>query len=193
MNMRIFVFFGILLSILLFAVAADAQRRDYLTEQEIEIVREAQEIDLRIDVLVHAMDRRFAILNINVGNPVKEKKENDIWGPLPTGTRLELLRDIKRIMQKAIDDINNLAERPDSMVVGEPEKGRKPKTYADLFPKAVRSLAAAAARYEPVLKSELTKTDVKTEQGVLMDIIDSCTQIADALTKLPAEVKKAKN
>ena len=193
MNNIAFAFFGILLSILLFAVAADAQRRDYLTEQEIEIVREAQEIDLRIDVLVHAMDRRFAILKIDVANTGKAKKENDIWGPPPTGTRLELLGDIKRIMQKAIDDIDNLAARPDSMVVGEPEKGRKPKTYADLFPKAVRSLAAAAARYEPVLKSELTKTDIKTEQGVLMDIIDSCTQIADALTKLPAEVKKAKN
>ena len=31
---------------------------------------------------------------------------------MPTGSRLELLSDIKYILQKAIDDIDNLAENP---------------------------------------------------------------------------------
>ena len=43
-----------------------AQRRDFLTDEEIEIVRDAQDIDARIDVLVKMMDRRFGVLGINV-------------------------------------------------------------------------------------------------------------------------------
>ncbi len=49
---------------MIFPSVSDAQkRRDYLTEEEIELVREAQEIDLRVDVLVKAIDRRFLVLN----------------------------------------------------------------------------------------------------------------------------------
>ncbi len=44
---------------LLLPAAANAQRRDYLTDEEIELVRDAQEIDKRIGVLTKAIDRRF--------------------------------------------------------------------------------------------------------------------------------------
>jgi len=40
---------------LLFPAAAKAQRRDYLSNEEIELVRDAQEIDLRIEVLTKAI------------------------------------------------------------------------------------------------------------------------------------------
>lgn len=175
-----------------FSPFAEAQRRDYLTDEEIEIVRDAQEIDVRIAVLVHAIDRRLAVLKINVGNTEKELKEKDVWGPLPTGSKIELLSDIKRILQKAIDDIDNLAARPDSAVIYDTD-GKKPKVPKDLFNKAVRTLAAAAARYRPVFEKELATTDVKTEKGVYMDLIENCTQVIEAVAKLPAEVKKTKN
>jgi len=175
-----------------FPTSAEAQRRDYFTDEEIEIIREAQEIDLRIAVLVHAMDRRLAVLKINVGNTDKELKESDIWGPLPKGSRIELLSDVKRILQKAIDDIDNLAARPDSAVVYDTDV-KKPKTPKDLFANAVRTLAAAAARYKPVFANELSLTEAKTEKGIFMDLIENCTQIIDAVSKLPAEVKKGKN
>jgi len=184
---------GILSCLFVFASSADAQRRDYLTEEEVEIVREAQEIDIRIGVLVHAMDRRFAVLKINFAGTGKELKEKDIWGPTPTGSRTELLSDIKKIMQKAIDDIDNLAARPDSMVVDPEDTSKKKKGYNDLFPKAVRTLAAAAARYQPVLNNELSKTEDRSEKGLFMDLIDFCDQITEASAKLPAELKKTKN
>ena len=44
----------------------EAQRRDYMTEAEIEVVRDSQDIDLRIDTLTKMIDRRFAALGIDV-------------------------------------------------------------------------------------------------------------------------------
>lgn len=185
-------FAAIVLLITAAPTTADAQRRDYLTDEEIEIVREAQQIDERIGVLVHAVDRRMSVIglgNVPAGKPVKEK---DIWGPPPSGTRAELLSDIKRIIQKAIDDIDNLAARPDSAVIYEDE-GKKPKDPKALFAKAVRNLGAAATRYRPIFNDELSRTEVKSERGLLLDIIDNCDQIIEAVATLPAEVKKGKN
>ena len=185
-------FAAIVLLITAAPTTADAQRRDYLTDEEIEIVREAQQIDERIGVLVHAVDRRMTVIslgNVPAGKPVKEK---DIWGPPPAGTRAELLSDIKRIIQKAIDDIDNLAARPDSAVIYE-DVGKKPKVPKALFAKAVRDLGAAATRYRPIFNDELSRTEVKSERGLLLDIIDNCDQIIEAVATLPAEVKKGKN
>src|SRR3954465_11372950 len=141
---------------LIVSATASAQYRDYLTDQEIEVVRDAQQIDERIDVLVHMIDRRLAVLG---AAPAPAKKEKlDVWGPPPTGTRIQLLNDIKQILQKAVDDIDNLSARPDSMIVEETEEGKKPKGFPDLFPKAVRILAAGAARFEPIFKVELDKS-----------------------------------
>ncbi len=184
------VVFFLLFTVHFSVFTANAQRRDFLTDAEIELIRDAQEIDRRIDVLVHAADRRFDVLKIDVSKPVA-KKESDAWGELPKGERIELLFDIKRLLQKAIDDIDNLSERPDAAILPDPEE-KNPKTLADLFPVAVRSLASAAARYKPALQKELDTTTDKMQQGVIMDIIDSCDQIAAAVPKLPAVVEKKK-
>jgi hypothetical protein len=174
---------------LLSPLPATAQR-DYLTDEEIELVRDAQQIDERIDVLVQAIDRRFGAIQINVG--LAGKRPSGEWGELPKGTRAEMLFDIRRILQKAIDDIDNLSERPDSMVVN-PEEKKKPKGFAELFPKAVRKLDAAARRYQPALKSALDTTKDAAEQGSIIASLEMCDQITAAVTKLPAEVKKGKN
>jgi len=171
--------------------ASAMAQRDYLTEAEIELIRDAQQIDERVDVLIHAIDRRFGVLQIDVGAPAKKPKGE--WGELPKGTRRELLYDIKRILQKAIDDIDNLSERPDSIVVNPDEKSKKPKGFAELFPKAVRKLDTAARRYQPALKAALEATRDPVEQGSLIDSLEMCDQINAAVPKLPAEVKKGKN
>lgn len=177
------------------STAASAQR-DYFTPEEVELIREAQEIDHRIDILVHAMDRRFAVLNLNVSPPKRvNSKKSEEWGELPTGSRLQLLYDIKRIMQKAVDDIDSLAERPESAVIyvdPTDPKEKKSKGFADLFPKAVRDLAAAAQRYGPVLKSELDKKNDMSEKGSILDSLQMCDEIIAAVAKLPAEIKKPK-
>ena len=175
------------------AVTASAQR-DYFTPEEVELIRDAQEIDHRIDVIVHAIDRRFTVLKLEV-SPPKRPKTSEEWGEMPTGTRLQLLYDIKRILQKAVDDIDSLAERPESAVVyTDPKdpKEKKSKGFADLFPKAVRDLAAAAQRYGPVLKADLDKNNDMAEKGSILDSLTMCDEIIAAVAKLPAEVKKPK-
>ncbi len=168
-------------------VSASAQR-DFLTSEELEIVRDSQEIDTRIEVLVHAIDRRFEALKIDVSTPnVKKKGE---WGELPQGSRQELFLDIKRLMQKAVDDIDNLAERPDSAVIPDPEKRKGDTSFAKLFPLAVRHLAGAADRYLPVLKTQLDAAGNANEKGSILDTIELCNQIIASVPKLPPEPPK---
>lgn len=180
------IMFGLLLTLHCSPIGAFAQR-DYFTEAEIEVIRDAQQIDKRITVLTHAIDRRFSVLNINVAAP--KKKEGGDWGPLPSGTRLEMLSDIKNILRKAIEDIDNLAERPESMV--RDADGKKPKSYSDIFPTAVRLLAAAAERYKPALKTELDKSTSEVEKGSILSSLEMCDEIIAAVAKLPALQKKS--
>lgn len=191
---RIAVFTIFLIAFSAFALPIAAQR-DYFTPEEVELIRNAQEIDHRIDILVHAIDRRFVALKLEV-SPPKRPKKDETWGEMPSGTRLELLHDIKRIMAKAIDDIDSLAERPESAVIyidpSDP-KEKKSKGFAELFPKAVRDLATAAKRYQPVLKAELDKPNQMAEKGSILDLLQNCDEIVAAVAKLPAEVKKTKN
>lgn len=168
--------------------AAAAAQRDYFTAEEIEMIRDAQQLDNRMKLLTQIIDRRFAALGAQSGGDPISAKHSDKWGALPTGSRRELHWDIRRILEKAIDDIDNLAARPSSMVVDPDDK--KPKKYGDIFPKAVRILAAAAERYQPLLRAELDKAGDASEKGSILASLDMCTDIIAARSKLPAEVKK---
>lgn len=174
------------------AASASAQRRDYLTEQEVEIVRDTQDIDTRIEVLTKMIDRRFNVLGINVNGWKDASKTSDIWGELPKGTRAELLNDIKKILQKAVDDIDNLAANPSAAPIRE-KNDRRAKKDPERFPNAVRELASAAGRYRNPLKMEMDRSKDDTEKGSIIDSIELCDQIIAAVGKLPPEVKKAKS
>jgi len=76
-----------------------------MTDAEIELVRDAQDIDLRVDVLIKMVDRRFAVLKMNVGGAAIPTKESERWGAAPTGTQIEMLDDIRKLLQKAIEEI----------------------------------------------------------------------------------------
>jgi acyl-CoA reductase-like NAD-dependent aldehyde dehydrogenase len=178
-----------------FSSNATAQR-DYFTPEEIELIRDAQKIDDRMSTLTKIIDRRFDALKIDVGGAKISAKETEKWGVLPQATRAQLLLDIKRILQKAIDDIDSLAERPDSAILPDPDDKKSKQSFKDLFPKAVRHLASAAKRYQPALKGELDKPNSGSEQGSVLDSLEFCDQIIAAVEKLPAETmpaKKSKN
>lgn len=185
------LFSAILIVVTALSLASETssqQRRDYMTEQEIELVRDAQAIDERIDVLTAAIERRFAVLKVSTANP-KPVKESEKWGPLPTGTRLELLDDIRRLIQKAIDDIDNTFERPPDPSSDKDRGGKVNKREAQRFPNAVRSLAASSQRYLPVFRNLLDQSGDEREKGVILDAIDSCEQIIDAASRLSSEAK----
>jgi hypothetical protein len=156
---------------LFFPADANAQRRDYLTEAEIELVRDAQEIDLRIGVLTRAIERRFDVINN------KSVKENEKWGEAPKGTRLQLLIDIEKLLQKAIDDVDDVASR---------NKDNK------LFPKAVHKLADSCREYQPQFKTLLDATKDQKERGALLGSIEKCDSVIEASANVPKEPEKKK-
>ena len=173
--MKIQILF-ILLTVGISFGTANAQRRDYMTEAEVEIVRVNQEVDLRIAALTRMIDRRFAVLGIATGAP-KLKKSDDDWGAEPTGSRPELFTDIRQLLEKAIDDIDNLAARM-------PEKTKEEKKGVNIFNKSVRDLAASANRWMPHLKKEYDAAQDDKTRVAAASSIELCQQIIEATSKL---------
>jgi hypothetical protein len=160
---------------------AQAQRRDHLTEMEIELVRDAQQIDERMKVFVKAIDRRFLVLNNDAAPSKQITKESERWGELPTGTRLQLLIDIEKLLDEAISKIDDVATRD---------------MNSDFFPNAVHTLADGAVKFLPQLKFHLDKSSNEKEKGSILGAIEYCQQIIEASAKVkretPKEIKKRK-
>lgn len=175
-----FLFLGVFFTLTVFT---SAQYRDYMTDAEIELVRDAQDIDLRVAVLTRMADRRFAALGLEAGGD--KKKLSEKWGPEPTGSRVELFNDISRLLEKAADDIDGIAGRNDISLEQNRMEGK-------LFPKAVRNLAEAAKRYLPVLALAEEKATDEMERGTLLSAIEICQQVIEAAERLPEPVKEEK-
>ena len=182
--MKLFLIAAAFVGIFAVNSSVSAQHRDYMTDQEIELVRDNQDIDKRVDVLTKMIDRRFTALGIDVGGWKQSRKEDELWGDIRTGTRPELLKDIRELLQKAIDDVDDVAEHNANTLT-------QNKTEGVLFPKAVRALAAAAARYNSALKAALTSTKDERERGMILNSIESCDAILDSVNSLPPEPTKA--
>ena len=178
------IYLLLFLAIFVLASAANAQRRDYMTEAEIELVRDNQDIDRRIEILIRVIDRRLILAGLPAGGPVVKSKEESKWGPEPEGTRLQLLTDVKYLLQKAIDDVDDVSEHNENTLTQNKKGGL-------LFPKSVRTLAAAATRYLAPLKAESGRTKDEKERGVLLQSIESCELIIESIKQLPPEVKKS--
>ena len=140
-------------------------------------MREAQQLDLRIEVLTKAINRRFLILN----GKQAELKEVEKWGE-PKGTKADLLFDVSKILLSAIDNIEYVAEK---------DANNK------LFPKSIHSLADASRKYLPQLETYKSQLKDKMEQAAILTSIDYCNQIIEASAKVskeaPKEEKKKKS
>jgi hypothetical protein len=162
-----------------FATTALAQTRDHLTEQEVDLVKEAQVLDKRIEVFVKAAERRVMVLNGTATTNAKQlKKDSERWGELPTGSRAELVGDIAHIFDEAITNIDDVSSRDD----------RNP-----LIPKALRRLAQAVNSISEQLApiQAQAKTDAEVASFELLN--EDAQSIKAAANKLPPEVdKKAK-
>lgn len=183
MRAKFFIILLIGIAITCASSSVIGQARDFFTDEEVELVRDAQDIDLRILVLTHAIDRRFGVLKIGAATVDKTQKESEKWGPLPKGSRLELLGDIRRILQKAIDDIDDTAAHRGTKMEREPEnpvKSKKNDKGEPPFNRAIRLLAAAAQKYKPALNLELSNTKDQRELGTIQATIEFCDQIIEA-------------
>ncbi len=176
MKFRLFTLF---LTAFFLVSPVSAQKRDYMTPAEADIVRNNQDIDARIAVLSYMIDRRFAAMGIKSGGskPPKSLEGDDDWTVEPTGAKAELLSDIHFLLEKAIDDIDNLAGHL-------PEKAKEERKGENLFNKSVKSLNASAKRWLPFLKKEVeSPSDDKTYSAAAASL-EFCEQIIDAASKL---------
>ena len=168
----------VLPGLVLFAATANAQTRDHLTPQEVDLVKEAQVLDKRIDVFIKAASRRVIVLNGGAATPVntkQAKKEAELWGELPTGSRAELVSDIARIFDEAITNIDDVSARDE----------RNP-----LIGKSLRKLAQAVNTIMEQLKplSAGAKGDAEIASFEMLN--EDAQSILEAATKLPPEVEK---
>jgi hypothetical protein len=148
--------------VLLALATVNAQKRDHLSDQEADLVREFQEIDKRIEIFIRAADRRLLVL----ANPdaKQTKKEEEKWGPLPTGTKLELLQDYKRILEEAEEKLDDAYER---------------NQKSPLLGKALSKFKEAATRQIPRLRALAPQLTEKKEQRALLEAIEE----AETVTK----------
>jgi hypothetical protein len=156
--------------------ARGLQAREHLTPEEIDLVRDAQILDKRIDVFIKAADRRMLAMNGTGGMSAKQfKKDAEIWGELPTGTRAELIGDIAGIFDEAITNIDDVSSRDE----------KNP-----LIPKALRKLAEAAARIVGQLKPTEASARNEAEVSSFDQLTENAEAILQAANKLPPPVEK---
>ena len=154
------------------AVAASNQRREHLTEQEVEMVRDTQELDRRISLFIKFVERRLPAVSNAAAAQAPPDKDAEKWGELPKGSRTALFYDIARILDEAINNIDDVAARTPG---------------SSLLPKAVRKLSEASARFLPQLAPLRESASSGGEREALEQVIDSLEEIVDAAKKLPAE------
>ena len=180
MNSKFFkflVFAFLLLPLCGASFSASAQKREHLTAAEIEIVRDAQELDVRTKVFVKAVERRFVALGVlTETKPSKKEKDNSDWGEAPTGTRAELLADIAKILEEAMSNLDVIWSRD-------------PKN--PLVPKALKILSEAAARFQPNINSLDGKAASDKESEAVFQVKRDLGDILEAQKEFSASVKAA--
>jgi glycine cleavage system regulatory protein len=144
----------------------------------VDLVKEAQILDKRIEVFIKAADRRLLVLNgkpTDAASAKQLKKDSETWGELPTGTRAELVGDIAHIFDEAITNIDDVSSRDE----------RNP-----LISKALRKLAAAVNRIVAQLGAVRTQAKSEAEVASFGLLDEDAQSILEAVNKLPPEVEK---
>jgi hypothetical protein len=146
-------------------------QRDHLTPQEVDLVKEAQILDKRIEVFVKAADRRLMVLTgTQSANAKQLKKDSELWGELPTGSHADLLGDIAGILDEAITNIDDVSARDE----------RNP-----LIPKALRRLGEAVNNIMTQVAPFRDQAKSDGEVASLESLNEEAQQILEAVKKLP--------
>lgn len=152
--------------------------RDHLTEQEVDLVKDAQQLDKRTAVFIRAIERRLLVMtDPSAASSKQVQKETEKWGELPKGTRAELLGDIAKILDEAITNIEDVSEHDE----------KNP-----LIAKALRLLSAASTRFIAQLTPMREQAKGEDERAPLEDALESAQSVIDAANKLPPETVKEK-
>jgi len=167
--------------LLLFTSPASAQRADHLTNEEIELIRDVQEVDKRMEIYTRAIERRLIAIEgtSRLGKDELKmlEKEQERWGDLPEGSRTQLLSDIDKILDEAVNKIEDVAEHNEK---------------SELFPIAVYILADYAKTLAPRLVELRERAANSRDVAVLNSAIGQCEDIVEASSKVPRPEPPAK-
>lgn len=154
------------------------QGRDHLTEREVEQIKETQILDKRIGVFVKAIERRLRVLTGTTTDTAKQqKKDADLYGELPTGSRAELIGDITKILDEAITNIDDVSSHDE----------KNP-----LIPTSLRLLANEATRVVEQLRPFRAQAESDAEIASFEQVTENAEAILSAANKLPPPTAKEK-
>ena len=149
------------------AAPAAAQKREHLTPEEIELVRDNQELDARTKVFIKAAERRLLAVTDPAESTKNAPKEKEKWGEVQ-GTPAQLFYDISKILEEAVTNVDDAAEH-------NPE--------SSLLRKSLYMLSEATARMLPRLTK--LREDVKSEAEA--DQLDRALETAREITDAAKE------
>lgn len=146
------------------AAPAAAQRREHLTPEEIELVRDNQELDARTGVFIKAAERRLLAVTNPAESAQNAPKEKEKWGEVK-GTRSQLYYDISKILEEAIVNVDDVAER---------------NSESPLLRKSLYMLSEATGRMLPALSKLRQDVTNEAEADQLDRALETAREITDA-------------
>jgi hypothetical protein len=152
------------LAALPFASPAAAQKRDHLTPEEADLVRDNQELDKRTAVFVRAAERRLLAATDPAAAAKHAEKDGDKWGELK-GSRSDMLYDLSRILEEAVTNVDDVAART-------PE--------SPLLRKSLYTLSQAAEKFLPQLLPLRDSTQEEKARDYLEHAIETAQEIVEA-------------
>ena len=152
----------ILLALLVTSPVAAAPQREHLTPEEVEIIRDTQELDKRTGVFIKAVERRLLALSDPSAKQLKDELEK--WGEVK-GTRTQILSDVARILDEAVVNIDDAHTH---------------NQKSPLLRKALYKLSEASNRFIPQLLPLRAAAQSEPEREVLEQAIEQAQQIVEA-------------
>jgi hypothetical protein len=143
-----------------------AQSDDYLTEEEDDYVRAAQEPDVRVKVFMKIIDRRLkAITGETIAADDKkaqknQEEENRKWGVLPKLDRAGYLQHYARAIDETMAKLEDAYER-------------NPKATA--LTKALKNLLESTAEHLKIFHTLESVVQTDKEKSILADAIEKAT------------------
>lgn len=146
------------------AAQAAAQKREHLTPEEIELVRDNQELDARTKVFITAAERRLLAVTNPAESAKNAPKEKEKWGEV-RGTPVQLIYDISKILDEAVVNVDDVAEH---------------NPQSPLLRKSLFMLSEATARMLPELTRLREAAQSEAEADQLERALETAREITDA-------------
>ncbi|MDT7687878.1 MAG: hypothetical protein QOE46_637 [Acidobacteriota bacterium] len=157
--------FGLCVFVSFSARSTPAQgRREHLTPEEIELVRDNQALDARTGVFIKAAERRMLAITNPEEAARAAAKDKEKWGELK-GTHEQFFYDIGKILDEAVTNIDDSAtHNPDS----------------PLLRKSLYMLSQATAQLVPELTKLRAGVQSESEADQLDRALETAQEVSDA-------------